>query len=97
MTAYHPNAPCVSENGQRISEILKNSDKTDEEILPFSFKILRVQKPLSIQCHPDLKSAGILHKKDPVHYPDANHKPKMGFFLTKGSLLLKYQRIQLNY
>lgn len=42
LTAYHPNAPSVSENGLRISEILKNSDKTDEEILPFPFKILRV-------------------------------------------------------
>ena len=83
----HPNAPSVAENGQRISEILKNSDKTDEESLPFLFKILSVQKPLSLQCHPDLKNAAILHKKDPAHYPDANHKPEMGFFLTKGSLL----------
>ncbi|KAK8854455.1 hypothetical protein M9Y10_017019 [Tritrichomonas musculus] len=83
----HPNAPSVNEDGKRISEILKNSDKTDEESLPFLFKILSVQKPLSLQCHPNLKNAAILHKKDPQHYPDPNHKPEMGFFLTKGSLL----------
>ena len=84
----HPNAPSLTPDGKRICEV------TDE--LPFLFKVLSVNEPLSLQCHPDLNNAKILHAKDPKNYPDANHKPECGFFLTKTSILYgirEYQEI----
>eukprot|EP00835_Amoeboradix_gromovi_P006367 NODE_736_length_4706_cov_0.180161.p2 type:complete len:301 gc:universal NODE_736_length_4706_cov_0.180161:3314-4216(+) len=45
--------------------------------LPFLFKVLSVDKALSIQAHPDKQLAQQLHKTDPSHYKDSNHKPEM--------------------
>lgn len=51
--------------------------------LPFLFKILDAAKPLSIQAHPDKALAEKLHKSDPLHYPDSNHKPEIAISLNK--------------
>ena len=45
--------------------------------LPFLFKVLSINKALSIQAHPDKTLAKKLHANDPKNYPDANHKPEM--------------------
>ncbi len=45
--------------------------------LSFLFKILDVEKPLSIQAHPNSSLAKKLHKKKPKHYPDSNEKPEL--------------------
>lgn len=45
--------------------------------LPFLFKVLSIDKALSIQAHPNKTHAGELHRRDPKNYPDANHKPEM--------------------
>lgn len=83
----HPSAPSLSVKGEkRILDILKAKGSTEEK-LPFLFKILSIKKPLSLQCHPNLSDAIMLHKRDPEHYPDPNHKPESGFFLTKATLL----------
>jgi mannose-6-phosphate isomerase len=37
--------------------------------LPFLFKVLSIQKALSIQAHPDKKLAERLHAEDPKNYP----------------------------
>jgi mannose-6-phosphate isomerase len=50
---------------------------TIEKDLPFLFKVLAIKQCLSIQTHPDAKSAIQLHAKDPKNYPDANPKPEM--------------------
>ncbi|KHJ33041.1 putative mannose-6-phosphate class i [Erysiphe necator] len=50
--------------------------------LPFLFKVISIEKALSIQAHPNKKLAKILHKKDPNNYPDDNHKPEMTIALT---------------
>ncbi|XP_054162355.1 mannose-6-phosphate isomerase-like [Oppia nitens] len=50
--------------------------------LPFLFKVLSVGTALSIQAHPNKKLAEELHRTDPFHYPDANHKPEMAITLT---------------
>ncbi|KAK8893039.1 hypothetical protein M9Y10_030296 [Tritrichomonas musculus] len=80
----HPSAPSLTaDGGKRLSEVIKVGEKK----LPYLFKILSIQKPLSLQCHPNLSQAVMLHQKDPEHYPDPNHKPECGFFLTKGTLV----------
>ncbi len=45
--------------------------------LPFLFKVLSINKALSIQAHPNRTLAQKLHVNDPKNYPDANHKPEM--------------------
>ncbi|XP_057784070.1 mannose-6-phosphate isomerase 1-like [Salvia miltiorrhiza] len=51
--------------------------------LPFLFKVLSVEKALSIQAHPDKDLAPILHKQQPGVYKDGNHKPEMALALTE--------------
>ncbi|KAJ4302481.1 Mannose-6-phosphate isomerase [Collariella sp. IMI 366227] len=53
-----------------------------ENKLPFLFKVLSVNKALSIQAHPNKKLAEKLHARDPKNYPDDNHKPEMAIAIT---------------
>ncbi len=55
--------------------------------LPFLFKVLSVARPLSIQLHPDLKTAGELFKRNPRQYPDGNHKPELSVAISQVQLL----------
>ncbi|KID84974.1 mannose-6-phosphate isomerase [Metarhizium guizhouense ARSEF 977] len=50
--------------------------------LPFLFKVLSINKGLSIQAHPNKKLAEKLHARDPKNYPDDNHKPEMAIAIT---------------
>ncbi|SCU84161.1 LAFA_0D08504g1_1 [Lachancea sp. 'fantastica'] len=50
--------------------------------LPFLFKVLSIEKVLSIQAHPDKALAKELHLNDPKNYPDDNHKPEMAIAVT---------------
>ncbi|KAK7691483.1 hypothetical protein QCA50_004882 [Cerrena zonata] len=54
----------------------------EEGNLPFLFKVLAIEKALSIQTHPDKAMAEILHRERPDVYKDANHKPEMALALT---------------
>ena len=56
--------------------------------LPFLLKVLSINRALSIQLHPSLQEAYRLHTKDPLHYPDCNHKPEMAVALTDDTYLL---------
>lgn len=49
--------------------------------LPFLFKLLDIEKPLSVQAHPDKHLAQLLHKQNPTLYPDENHKPELAICL----------------
>ncbi|MCD6204539.1 MAG: mannose-6-phosphate isomerase, class I [Candidatus Marinimicrobia bacterium] len=49
--------------------------------LPFLLKVLSAAEPLSIQAHPSKRQAELLHKTDPAHYPDDNHKPEIAIAL----------------
>lgn len=50
--------------------------------LPFLFKVLSINKALSIQAHPNKKLAEQLHARNPKNYPDDNHKPEMAIAIT---------------
>ncbi|KAF8495596.1 mannose-6-phosphate isomerase [Gautieria morchelliformis] len=59
--------------------------------LPFLFKILAIQKALSIQAHPDKQLAERLHAARPDLYKDANHKPEMAIALTPFTALCGFR------
>ncbi|KAJ6624896.1 mannos-6-phosphate isomerase [Mycena sp. CBHHK59/15] len=50
--------------------------------LPFLFKVLAIEKALSIQTHPDKQTAEVLFAQQPDIYKDPNHKPEMALALT---------------
>lgn len=62
--------------------------------LPFLFKVLSVNKALSIQVHPDKKSAEKLREEFPEHYPDSNHKPEIAIALTDFEALCGFRPLQ---
>jgi mannose-6-phosphate isomerase len=66
------------------NQALMSKDITEkyESKLPFLFKVLSINKALSIQAHPNKKLAEQLHAKDPKNYPDDNHKPEMTIAIT---------------
>ncbi len=45
-------------------------------------QVLSINKALSIQAHPNMETAQILHSTTPDKYPDPNHKPEMVIALT---------------
>jgi len=67
--------------------------------LPFLFKVLSVNKSLSIQAHPTKEHASILHSKYPERYPDPNHKPELAIALTRFEALCGFRPASevLNY
>lgn len=59
--------------------------------LPYLFKVLSVNKALSIQAHPDKKLAEKLHAERPDIYKDPNHKPEMAIALTRFEALCGFR------
>ncbi|MCO6430728.1 MAG: mannose-6-phosphate isomerase, class I [Deltaproteobacteria bacterium] len=59
--------------------------------LPFLFKVLSIEKPLSIQAHPDREHARLLFKRDSSLYPDANHKPELAIALNPVDFLYGFK------
>ncbi|MEW5298175.1 MAG: hypothetical protein WDW36_001327 [Sanguina aurantia] len=86
----HPNCPSrVAATGQSLQEWISGNpsvlgDKVSRYFkgqLPFLFKVLSVNKALSIQSHPDKELAQRLHASHPKMYADDNHKPEMALAL----------------
>ncbi|QKX62256.1 uncharacterized protein TRUGW13939_09415 [Talaromyces rugulosus] len=87
----HPSLPSKDVETQRtlLDLVQDNQALVGREIakrygnkLPFLFKVLSIQKALSIQAHPNKKLAEQLHARDPRNYPDDNHKPEMTIAIT---------------
>ncbi|MFZ1288956.1 MAG: mannose-6-phosphate isomerase, class I [Melioribacteraceae bacterium] len=76
-------------------EILgKEISKKYKKTLPFLLKILSIDKALSIQAHPNLRTAKILHRNDAENYPDANHKPEIAIAIDKLNAIVGLKTIQ---
>jgi len=61
--------------------------------LPFLFKVLSAGEALSIQAHPNKQQAAVLHRKDPHHYRDDNHKPEIAIALTELTALIGFKSV----
>ncbi|KAH9037636.1 mannose-6-phosphate isomerase [Lactarius pseudohatsudake] len=90
----HPKSPSlISASGETLASYLsKNHSLIGEKViqkfgaedgnLPFLFKVLAIEKALSIQSHPDKETARKLHAQQPDIYKDPNHKPEMALAIT---------------
>lgn len=58
--------------------------------LPYLFKVLSIEKCLSIQIHPKKQKAEELHMIAPDIYPDPNHKPEMAIALGTFKALVNF-------
>mmetsp|Transcript_14949 Transcript_14949/g.18955 ORF Transcript_14949/g.18955 Transcript_14949/m.18955 type:complete len:542 (-) Transcript_14949:134-1759(-) len=56
-------------------------EPSEDYDLTFLFKVLSIEKVLSIQAHPDKYLAAQLHTSRPKVYKDPNHKPEMAVAL----------------
>ena len=74
----HPSLPSKDVETQRsLLDLVQGNqalmspeiNKRYEGKLPFLFKVLSIQKALSIQAHPNKKLAEKLHENDPKNYP----------------------------
>jgi mannose-6-phosphate isomerase len=99
----HPSgcSTVYTENGEEnLRESIRNnspiiagySERGEPRLsFPYMLKVLSIGAPLSIQAHPDKARAEILHKADPINYPDSNHKPEVGIALTETDLLYGFR------
>ena len=99
----HPKLPSKDLNtGRSLLDLVQdNQALMSQEIsakyenkLPFLFKVLSIEKPLSIQAHPNKKLAEQLHTKDSKNYPDDNHKPEMTIAITSMEGLCGFRPLQ---
>lgn len=84
----HPSLPSKDLESQRTlldlvqdNQALLSKDIAEryENKLPFLFKVLSINKALSIQAHPNKKLAEQLHAKDPKNYPGSKLDRKHNF------------------
>lgn len=92
----HPNGPAlVASSNEPLSKMITSNPAVlaahEMGTLQYLFKVLSVNKALSIQSHPTKEKAKILHGLDPSHYPDDNHKPEMAIALTDFQLLCGFR------
>jgi mannose-6-phosphate isomerase len=86
----------------KLEEFLAKKNP-DQKELPFLFKVLSIEDPLSIQAHPNKKFAEYLHEKSPNIYKDPNHKPEMAiaisdkFYMLYGFLSVKNVKILCDF
>ncbi|KAJ9081324.1 Mannose-6-phosphate isomerase, variant 3 [Entomophthora muscae] len=105
----HPNLPSMIQDEstlKSLKELILDSPDINlgkpirenfGDDLPFLFKVLSINKALSIQAHPDKKLAEILHTKRPDIYKDGNHKPEMAVALTQFEALCGFRPLNEIY
>lgn len=87
----------VKDNKKPLSAWLRENVKAGgpniESLLPFLFKVLSVNKALSIQCHPNKEQAMDLCKRMPTVYKDGNHKPEMTIAITEFQVMSGFRPV----
>jgi mannose-6-phosphate isomerase len=109
----HPNAPStVLDTGENLASFLARNPRFlgDLREFPFLLKVMAIERPLSIQCHPDAKQAqkgweGEAEKRKVLdravwNYQDANPKAEMLVALTETTAMcgfLSAKQIEKNF
>uniref|UniRef100_A0A183BRE2 mannose-6-phosphate isomerase n=1 Tax=Globodera pallida TaxID=36090 RepID=A0A183BRE2_GLOPA len=88
----HPDGPAkISAKNMALSEYMVEEGSKTNRHLPYIMKIMSISHNLSLQVHPTKEQAKLLNKKDPVNYPDPNHKPELAYALTQFELLCGFR------
>lgn len=102
MGTHRKGPSIIKERAILLSDYLvNNTDAIGPEVfnsfgveLPFMLKVLSIDKPLSIQAHPNKEFAAYLHKSNPDRYQDSNHKPELAIALTPFDALCGFRPIE---
>lgn len=70
----------LKQNQDDIGEHATNTIHTSDGALPFLFKVLSIEKALSIQTHPDKATAEKLHAEQPHIYKGSHEKTTLASF-----------------
>ncbi|KAK5989691.1 Mannose-6-phosphate isomerase [Cladobotryum mycophilum] len=96
----HPQLPSrVMGTGEPLLDVIEKNPCVDcnatgcnsPDGLGIMFKVLAIEKTLSIQAHPTSELAKMLHAKHGDIYPDANEKPEMIVALTECEALVGFR------
>ncbi|KAI9206928.1 mannose-6-phosphate isomerase [Polychytrium aggregatum] len=94
----HPNAPSTTADAKTPLKDALNAENLSTAVhsayggdLPFLFKVLSINKALSIQAHPDKQLAQELFQNFPKIYKDSNHKPEMAIALTPFEAFINFK------
>ncbi|KAF8923610.1 Mannose-6-phosphate isomerase [Dissophora ornata] len=99
----HPSGPStINGSDKTLESVLKANPQLQTPYLhekyhghlPFLFKVLSINKALSIQAHPDKELARKLFKDRPDVYKDDNHKPEMAIALTAFEALCGFRPLE---
>ncbi|CAM9550171.1 unnamed protein product [Discosporangium mesarthrocarpum] len=97
----HPSGPSYVVRDEKNGPLLKDLIDSNPDVLgaikskgdlPFLFKVISINKALSIQAHPDKRLAEKLHAERPTIYKDDNHKPEMAVALSDFEGLCGFRR-----
>lgn len=98
-TFSNPEDPSSSsKNIEYLSDVLEKfyaeKYKITKRTLKILFKVLSIDKPLSLQVHPDVENAVKLFKKSHPSILDQSSKPEMFIALTKFSAIIGFRKIE---
>src|SRR4051812_25412407 len=95
----HPSLPSKEvETGRTLKELVSENEsllaptvvgRFGTGKLPFLFKVLSINKALSIQAHPDKRLAERLHADDPKNYPGMQNRHIKYVYMLETSPLSK--------
>jgi mannose-6-phosphate isomerase len=98
----HNSAPSQIELGDKLVDLKEISGE-----LPFLFKLLTLERPLSIQAHPNKEQAekgfvreeksGLTIKAPTRNYKDSNHKPEILCAITPITLMAGFRETEKIY
>lgn len=80
-------------NKTEILDIIKIREKLNIDTPTILTKLISVEKPLSIQIHPDKKNAVELHNSQPILYQDDNSKNELLVALSDFRLMCGYNNL----
>uniref|UniRef100_T2MG52 mannose-6-phosphate isomerase n=1 Tax=Hydra vulgaris TaxID=6087 RepID=T2MG52_HYDVU len=102
----HPSFPSVVRNEKGsipLADLIKSDSSKTLGVnvaakfngeLPYLFKVLSIDKALSIQAHPCKQLAEKLFREQPHIYKDPNHKPEMAIAITKFEALCGFRPVE---
>lgn len=87
----------IEETGQSLADFLdENPDFAGctSSDFPFLFKVLAINRALSIQVHPDSEQAAKAFSENNPNYTDPNQKAEMYYALTESTLMCGFRKKQ---
>ncbi len=97
--SHRDGSALIPETGENFRDFLdRNPDfaGTGADVFPFLFKVLSMEMPLSIQCHPDREQAERAFASGNPNYTDPNGKAEMFYALEETELLCGFRKNPLH-